>query len=148
MPAARPEREQVRVEGGVDLASQALQLKLWQGGGSVLDGGSGVELKVEKGVAYTRRLAGTPGSNADQAGAWEETPDISASFAPGGDALAFLAGIKNVTEVGRVRGRGRGWPRLQPIAAMASRSTAPRWQGTCAIVWRSSSRTAASCRSA
>jgi hypothetical protein len=91
-----PQREDLHLEGSVDLAAQLLQMKLWQTGGSVLGDSSGVEMRVDKGVAYTRRLAGAPGSVMAATGNWQEAPDISGSFAPGGDALAFLSGIKNV----------------------------------------------------
>ena len=57
-----PQREQLHLEGGVDLHAQTLELRLWQDGGSVLVEGTGVELRVENGVAYTRRLRGAGGS--------------------------------------------------------------------------------------
>jgi type II secretory pathway pseudopilin PulG len=50
-------------------------------------------MRVENGKAYMRRLAGGAGG-----GVWQETTDFSSSFAPNGDALAFLSGIKNVRE--------------------------------------------------
>ena len=105
-PAARissagstPQRNQMHVEGGIDLAAETLQMKLWQAGGSAANDASGIELRVEDGTAYTRRLVGGSGSSPSAAGAWQETPDISGNIAPGGDALAFLSGIKNVTEL-------------------------------------------------
>ena len=91
-----PQREELHLEGDVDLSAQTMNLKLWQGGGSVAGpgGGSGAEMRVENGKAYMRRLAG----GAD-GGVWQETADFSSSFAPNSDALAFLSGIKNVVEI-------------------------------------------------
>ena len=95
-----PEREELHLEGDVDLPAQTLDLRLWQDAGSVLVEGTSVELRVENGVAYTRRLVGGSGSQTGGAGKWEETPDLSGNFAPGGDALGFLAGIKDITDCG------------------------------------------------
>ena len=89
-----PQREELHLEGDVDLAAQAMNMKLWQGGGSVAGPGDGAEMRVENGKAYMRRLAG--GADGD---AWQETADFSSSFAPNSDALAFLSGIKNVVEI-------------------------------------------------
>ena len=43
---------------------------------------TGVELRVENGVAYTRRLTDASGSQRAGGGKWEEAPDISGNFAP------------------------------------------------------------------
>ena len=96
-----PQTEQAHLEGSADLRGRTLELRLWQDGSSGL--AEGVELRVDDGVAYTRRLAATAvdgqGAQPAATGAWQESPDISQSFAPDGDALAFLAGIKNVAEI-------------------------------------------------
>ena len=87
-----PQREELHLEGDVDLAAQAMTMKLWQDGGSVAGTGDGAEMRVEGGKAYLRRSAG---------GAWQETTDFSGNFAPNSDALAFLSGIKDVAEIAR-----------------------------------------------
>ena len=95
-----PDRDDMHLEGGVDLRAETLQVKLWYKGPGVAGGTTGAELRIENGVAYSRRLAGAPGSGVGAIESWQKAPDISGSFAPGGDALAFLAGIKNVAEIG------------------------------------------------
>ena len=122
-----------------------MNLKLWQGGGSVAVPGGGVEMRVEHGKAYTRRLAGAGGG-----GAWQETTDISSSFAPGSDALAFLAGIKNVREVLQWAGPGsRRECSASDVSRFAFELDRPgAGRATCATGWRSSWLRRASCRRA
>ena len=50
-------------------------LTLWSRGGSVLDVGSGVEIRVEGNTALGRKSNGT----------WEEIDGFTGIFAPGGD---------------------------------------------------------------
>ena len=129
-----PQRQELHLEGHVDLPAQAMNLKLWQGGGSVAVPGTGAELRVEHGKAYTRRLA-----SAGAGGAWQETTDISSSFAPGSDALGLLAGIKNVREVPAVGGQTAAENASAfHVTRSHSNSMGRRWRATCATGWKSS----------
>ena len=78
------------MEGSVDLPARTLQLSLWQGAGSLLIPGDGVEIRIEGDQAYGRQSGGQ----------WQEIDDFSGSFAPGGDLLVYLVGAKNVVELG------------------------------------------------
>ncbi|NOZ05781.1 MAG: hypothetical protein GXP41_05440 [Chloroflexi bacterium] len=79
-------QERVHLEGETNLPQQQLHLTLWSQGGSVLDAGSGVEIKVEGDQAYGRR------GGED----WQEIDNFMGGFAPQGDFMAFLAAAKNV----------------------------------------------------
>ena len=76
----------LHLEGQNDLRNQALELTLWNQGGSVLNAASGVSMRTEKGKTFTRR-----GNEA-----WQETDHQTEAFAPQGDFLGYLAAIRNV----------------------------------------------------
>ena len=76
----------LHLEGQNDLRNQALELTLWNQGGSVLNAASGVSMRTEKGKTFTRR-----GNEA-----WQETDNQTDAFAPQGDFLGYLAAIRNV----------------------------------------------------
>jgi len=78
--------EALHLEGETDLHERQLHLTLWSQGGSVVDPGSGVEIKVDGDRAYARQ----------DTQAWQEIPNFTGLFAPQGDFMAFLAAAKNV----------------------------------------------------
>jgi hypothetical protein len=82
---------QYHIEGTTDLSARALDLKLWDHGGSVLDPSGAAQLKIVDGVASMRR--------GDQP--WQPVDDFSASFAPSGDFMAFLSGASDVVSQGQ-----------------------------------------------
>jgi hypothetical protein len=81
--------DRLYLEGEVNLPERTMFLTLWQGG-SVLNPRDGVEVRVEGDRAYGRQV-GAP---------WQEISDFSDAFAPGNDLMAYLAGAKNVRELG------------------------------------------------
>jgi type II secretory pathway pseudopilin PulG len=81
-----PTKQTFHVEGKVDLPAHSLEMRLWQGSGSVARPESALEMRIEGDRAWGRQPGGT----------WEEIPDVSGSFAPGNDLMAYLAGVKNV----------------------------------------------------
>lgn len=82
------------LEGETNLPERTMQMVLWQNGGSVLNPGDGVEMRIEGDQAYGRQTGG-----GGQDAPWQEIDDFSGAFAPGNDLLAYLAGAKNVREV-------------------------------------------------
>ncbi len=78
------------MEGQTDLPNRAMQLTLWTKGGSAASRKDGIEVRIEGDEAYGRSLGGD----------WQKINDFSATFAPGQDLLAYLAGAKNVRAVG------------------------------------------------
>jgi hypothetical protein len=79
-------RNQLHLEGDVALPARALTMRLWTGGGSVANPAGAVEMRIEGARAWTRQGGG----------AWQEAADFTGGFAPGGDFLAYLVGVKNV----------------------------------------------------
>jgi len=67
-----------------------MHLRLWSQGGSALDAGSGIEVRVEDDRAFARQGTGT----------WEEIDNLTGLFAPQGDFMAFLAAAKDISEWG------------------------------------------------
>jgi len=98
---AGPQHTEMHLEGAVDLPAQKVDLRMWQGAGSLTNKESGSEARYERGRAYVR----SPGVS------WREVEDFSSAFAPNADPLAYLAGIKNV----RVAD-----PSSNPLAASAT----------------------------
>ncbi|MGC9396741.1 MAG: LamG-like jellyroll fold domain-containing protein, partial [Anaerolineae bacterium] len=80
------ETQVLHLEGETNLPARQLHLTLWSQGGSVLDTGSGVEIKVEGDHAYARQGVQD----------WQEINNFAELFAPQGDFLAFLSAAKNV----------------------------------------------------
>ncbi|MBC8422435.1 MAG: hypothetical protein H8E01_00230, partial [Chloroflexi bacterium] len=83
-------KETLHIEGQTNLPERSLLMTLWKDGGSLLNPRDGVEMRVEGDRAYGRAIGGT----------WEEVDDFSGAFAPGNDLMAYLAGAKNVRELG------------------------------------------------
>ena len=81
-----PVEDFVALEGSVDLAARAMEFTLWQD--ASFDPNSGLSVKVEGDQAYGRSGQGT----------WEPIDNFADAFAPSGDPLAWLAGVKNITE--------------------------------------------------
>jgi hypothetical protein len=81
---------ELHLDGQSDLRKASLALRLWSGagGGSATDGA----LQVEFADGKTRvRQSG---------GVWQEEGDLLGSMAPNGDFLSFLAGLREVKELG------------------------------------------------
>jgi hypothetical protein len=89
-------KQQIYLEGETDLPERTLQMMLWQNGGSIVQSKDGVEVRIEGDQAYGRQIGGD----------WQEIDTdagmsaFSSAFAPGNDLMAYLAGAKNVQEVG------------------------------------------------
>ena len=82
-----PTTRRMAAEGMVDRPNKAMQMRLWSPGA----GRDGIELKVEGGQAF-----GRIDPNAD----WQEIPNPTDIFAPGGDPLGFLVAAQEVRELG------------------------------------------------
>lgn len=86
----RSRQDTLRLEGEADLQAQTMHLRLWSQGGSPLLPESGAEVQVANGTTYARQ----GGS------AWEEVNDFTGLFAPAGDFLSYLAGVRNIQDAG------------------------------------------------
>lgn len=82
--------ECIYVEGQTNLPARTMQMRLWADGGAAQTGQDSVELRVADGKAFGRVGAGE----------WEEVDDFTDVFAPGNDALGYLAAARNVRQVG------------------------------------------------
>jgi subtilase family serine protease/subtilisin-like proprotein convertase family protein len=82
--------ETYHLEGDVNLPEQVLNLMLWQDGGNLVTQQDGVEIRIEKGRAQGRVIEGN----------WQEIDNFSGAFAPGSDPMAYLAGARNIQELG------------------------------------------------
>jgi hypothetical protein len=80
--------ESLYLEGATDTRAKQFQVAIWQGG-SILHRDQAYEVRTEGAQSYGRPAGGE----------WQPIEDISAIFAPGRDALAYLQGIKQVREV-------------------------------------------------
>ncbi len=80
--------EALHLEGETNLPDRQLHLTLWSQGGSVLDPGSGVEVRVDGDHAYARQGLRD----------WEEINDFTGLFAPQGDFMAYLAATRDVVK--------------------------------------------------
>lgn len=83
---ASPVEDTLASQGQVDLFNGTMELTLWQDGSFNPD--TGAALRVEDGHTYGRN------GQAE----WEEIDNVADLFAPGGDPMAFLSGVKNITE--------------------------------------------------
>lgn len=80
--------DSVHVEGRLQRADQRIQMRVWQG--AAWEDGDGVEMRVEGDKTYGRAPNGE----------WREVDSVADAFAPGQDALAYLAGARNLTSLG------------------------------------------------
>jgi hypothetical protein len=76
--------QQIHMEGQTDLASQTMQMRLWNNQGSVMDPSSGVAIKVENGKTYIQQRTGP----------WHEQAGLTDRFAPQGDFFAYLTAMR------------------------------------------------------
>ena len=83
-------QDHLRLEGQANLPQRSLHFTLWQSGGSVAGEQGAVEIKVEGERAFARQ------GGQD----WQEINDFSATFAPSGDFLAFLAAARDIEPLG------------------------------------------------
>ncbi len=86
----RSRQEAMHLEGQTDLRKEEMSFTLWSQGGSVLNAQDGVQVKVEGDRSYIRRGEGD----------WEEVGDLTGSFAPQGDYMAFLNAATDITCLG------------------------------------------------
>ncbi|MGC9396645.1 MAG: LamG-like jellyroll fold domain-containing protein [Anaerolineae bacterium] len=88
--------ESVYIEGQTDTAQRQFLMTLWNEGGNALNGqdAAGTQHPVEI------RLDGDKTYGRTRGGEWQEMPDFAGAFAPGNDLMAYLAGVKDVVEVG------------------------------------------------
>ncbi len=78
----RATREQrIRLEGENDLRQQSMEMRLWAGGGSVLQNESAAAVRVRDGKTMVR----------DEMGVWKDAPGFTGTVAPGGDFLIVSA---------------------------------------------------------
>ncbi|MBN1887617.1 MAG: Ig-like domain-containing protein [Thermoflexales bacterium] len=82
--------ERLYVEGDTDTAARTMAIKLWSDSGSTATNDGAIELRVSSG-----KTEGRVGASA-----WKEVGDVSSLFAPGQDPLAYLAGARDVVELG------------------------------------------------
>jgi large repetitive protein len=76
----------IYMAGETNLKDEAMHLRMWSNGGSVLIPETGIEIKVDGETAVARQGKG----------AWEEIPNFSGLFAPDGDFTAYSQGAENV----------------------------------------------------
>ncbi|MGD8968774.1 MAG: hypothetical protein PVI07_14810, partial [Anaerolineae bacterium] len=103
-------KDTLHIEGQTNLSERTLLMSVWTEGGTLLDPRDGVEIRIEDDRAYGRQI-GEP---------WQEISDFSGAFAPDNDLMAYLAGAKNVRELGT---ETRSLPSLD--VASGSQSTDP-----------------------
>ncbi|MBN1887616.1 MAG: Ig-like domain-containing protein [Thermoflexales bacterium] len=82
--------ERLYIEGDTDVAAHSMNLKLWGDGGNTATNDGAVELRISNG-----KTEGRVGASS-----WKELDDVSSLFAPGQDPLAYLAGAKDIVELG------------------------------------------------
>jgi hypothetical protein len=82
-------RNRLHLEGDVDLPGRTMQMRMWTGAGSVANPDTAAEMRIEGERAWTRQGGGS----------WQEVEDFTGGFAPGGDFLSYLVGVKNVQRI-------------------------------------------------
>jgi len=82
--------ERIYVEGQTNLPARTMRLRLWADGGDVQTGQESIEVRVADGKAFGRVGAGE----------WEEIDDFTDVFAPGNDALGYLAAARHIRPLG------------------------------------------------
>jgi uncharacterized repeat protein (TIGR01451 family) len=95
--------ERIYLEGETNLPERQLRMTLWRNSGNLMTKRDGVEVRVEGDQAFGRQVSGVgmddiPGIDDIP---WQEIDADASFFAPGNDAMAYLAGARNVREVGR-----------------------------------------------
>ena len=76
----------LHLQGETDLHAAALNLRLWSQAGSVTNPDQALEVRVADGKTMARQGDGE----------WKEVGDLTGPLAPGGDFLAFLAGLRDL----------------------------------------------------
>ncbi|MBN1878452.1 MAG: hypothetical protein JXA33_29815, partial [Anaerolineae bacterium] len=82
--------DNVFIEGQTDTRTRQFLMTLWDGGGNALNGQDAIEIRMDGEKTYGRVSGGE----------WQEMSDFAGAFAPGSDLMAYLAGVKDVVEVG------------------------------------------------
>ncbi len=106
-------RDELHLEGSVDLPARSLEMRLWTDGGSVANPATAAEMRIQGEAAWTRQ----PG------GSWQQVEDFTGGFAPNGDFLSYLAGIKNVKRDDVMRDDMSGQDADSSFSSQASRFT-------------------------
>jgi len=94
----RSQTDTLHVEGQTNLGDGSLEMTLWSNGGSVLDAGSGVQVRVEGDEAFVRQGGGPGGELADQE--WQPVEDFTGLFAPQSDFMTYLVAAKDIVDHG------------------------------------------------
>jgi hypothetical protein len=81
---------ELHLEGESDLRNKRLDLRLWSGAGAINDATGALEVQVADGKTRVRQSGGE----------WKEEGDLLGGLAPNGDFLSFLAGLREVQELG------------------------------------------------
>ncbi len=81
----RPTVQNLGMEGQINLTAEQLNLTLW--GDLSFNPDTGIEIRVADGKTEVRQGQDN----------WEEADNLTDLFAPGGDPMNFLIGVKNVT---------------------------------------------------
>ena len=83
--------ERFYLEGDADVANGAMEFRLWSDGGSVLQEGDSLGVRIADGKTFTQKNGGE----------WQEGDDFTQTIAPAGDFMNFLAAAENVTDLGQ-----------------------------------------------
>ncbi|NJK81828.1 MAG: hypothetical protein HC914_18990 [Chloroflexaceae bacterium] len=81
------QEDQFYLEGTTNLREQAMQMRLWLGGGSTATPAHAVEVRIEQGKTLIRQGTDT----------WQEVESLTDSFAPQGDFLSYLVAVRDIT---------------------------------------------------
>jgi hypothetical protein len=84
------ESDVLYMEGEANLPADQLQLALWDNQGTAFNPQDAVEIRIA-GEKSEGRVAGGP---------WQDVPEFSDAFAPGRDLMGYLAGMRNVRDLG------------------------------------------------
>ncbi len=85
----RSQDEMFHLEGRTDRSSQTMEMRLWGDGGSVLDPGTGTELKVQGDETFARHTGQE----------WQKVDSFTGLFAPQGDFFGLLAAARDFSPI-------------------------------------------------
>jgi hypothetical protein len=84
-------QERFYLQGQTNLRQESMDFRLWQQGGSLQTGDGSLEIRIADGKTFTRHSGQ----------AWQEASgNMTGMFAPGGDFLSYLKGVRNIIEQG------------------------------------------------
>ncbi len=79
------------MEGRADAQTSSMEFRLWSDGGSILQEGDSVAVRVADGKTYLQRNSGE----------WQEGDDFTQTIAPDGDFMSYLVAAREVTDLGQ-----------------------------------------------